>query len=118
SDLGGRERDGIARRDEVPVAHVDDRGIFTDLGTDDDAGILGVVLVEDRLQRVGTELAYWQGLQVGETSKPGRPGQSWPRRLQRLSMTCSPAAGAPPRSSGRARMRSPSVPRRPAVSQA
>ncbi len=64
-DLGGRERDGIARRDEVPVAHVDDGGIFTDLGTDDDAGILGVMLVEDRLQRVGTELADWQGLHAG-----------------------------------------------------
>ncbi len=61
-DLGRRERDRIARRDKVPVAHVDDRSVFTDPGTDDDAGILGVVLVEDRLQRLGTKLADWQRL--------------------------------------------------------
>ena len=62
ADLGGREGNGIAGGDEISVAHVDDGGIFTDPGTDDDAGILDLVLLEDRLQRVGTELADWQRL--------------------------------------------------------
>ncbi len=61
-DLGGRERDGVARGDEVPVTDVDDGGIFTEPGTDDDAGIRARVPVKDRLQRVGTKLADWQRL--------------------------------------------------------
>src|SRR2546425_528926 len=32
SDLGGRERDGVAGRDEISVAQVDDGGIYADAG--------------------------------------------------------------------------------------
>ena len=40
-------------------------GVLTDPWPDDDAGIPEGVLVEDRLQRLGTELANWQDAHAG-----------------------------------------------------
>ena len=80
---GGRERDRVAGRDEISVAHVDDRGIFTDPGPDDDAGILELVLVEDRLQRVGTKLADWQGPHADDQYTRRRLGAAQIRSLSR-----------------------------------
>ena len=56
----GGERDRIRRRDQVAITQVDDGGVLSDARADDDAGIPDGVLVEDRLQRLGTELPDWQ----------------------------------------------------------
>src|SRR5438876_5953893 len=66
ADLVGGERDRVGGGHEIAVAHVDDRRVLTDLRTDDDAGIPERVLVEDRLQRLGTKLADWQELHAAE----------------------------------------------------
>ena len=66
ADLVRGEGDRVRRRHEIAVAHVDDRCVFTDFRTDDDAGIPERVLVEDRLQRLGTKLADWQELHAAE----------------------------------------------------
>src|SRR5438477_405053 len=66
ADLVGGERNRVGGGHEIAVAHVDDRRVLTDLRTDDDAGIPERVLVEDRLQRLGTKLADWQELHAAE----------------------------------------------------
>src|SRR4029450_3054618 len=92
ADLGGRERDRIAGGDEISVAHVDDRGIFTDPGPDDDAGLLELVLAEARLQRVGTELADWQQLHAGTQYTWRRRGAIQIRSLSRSAVRSSSLA--------------------------
>src|SRR5256886_6650587 len=66
ADLVGGERDRVGGGHEIAVAHVDDRRVLTDLRTDDDAGIPERVLLDDRLQRLGTKLADWQELHAAE----------------------------------------------------
>jgi glutamate formiminotransferase len=59
-DVVGGKGHGIGGGHEIAVAEIDDGRVFTDAGTDDDAGISDGIPVEDRLQRVGTELPDWQ----------------------------------------------------------
>src|SRR6059036_3953187 len=66
ADLVRGEGDRVRRRHEIAVAGIDDRSVFTDSRTDDDAGIPNRVLVEDRLQCLGTKLADWQELHRAE----------------------------------------------------
>ena len=60
AELVGRERDGIARDDQVAIADVDDGGVLADARPHDHPRIARRVLVENRLQQIAGKLPEWQ----------------------------------------------------------
>ena len=62
--LVGREGDGIGRRHQVAIPHVDDRGVLAHPRTHHHARVLRHVLVEEALEQLGAQLAHrqpWHG---------------------------------------------------------